>query len=108
MTAECQQSRSQLHNRDTAMRVLRSRLYQSMLGKESKQRLSARKQQVRRRLGIIIAPSLLLTAPLMRRTKSDVSDRWERVLSQSGFVPTTSAKTASQTTGLDTQPEILR
>ncbi|TNM94048.1 hypothetical protein fugu_002224 [Takifugu bimaculatus] len=46
ITAECQQTRSQLQNKDTAMRVLRARLYQSMLGKESSQRLAARKQQV--------------------------------------------------------------
>lgn len=46
VTAECQQSRSQLQNRDTAMRVLKARLYQSMMGKETEQRHTARKQQV--------------------------------------------------------------
>lgn len=46
ITAECQQTRSQLQNRDTAMRVLKARLYQSMMGKETEQRHMARKQQV--------------------------------------------------------------
>ncbi|XP_041822217.1 peptide chain release factor 1, mitochondrial isoform X2 [Chelmon rostratus] len=46
ITAECQQTRSQLQNRDTAMRVLKARLYQSMMGKETENRQTARKQQV--------------------------------------------------------------
>ncbi|CAN9498072.1 unnamed protein product [Ophioblennius macclurei] len=46
IVAECQQTRSQLQNKDTAMRMLRARLYQSMMGKEMVQRHMARKQQV--------------------------------------------------------------
>ncbi|XP_010788125.1 peptide chain release factor 1, mitochondrial isoform X3 [Notothenia coriiceps] len=46
VTAECQQTRSQLKNRDLAMRMLRARLYQGMMGKDTEQRHSARKQQV--------------------------------------------------------------
>lgn len=46
ITAECQQSRSQLRNRDTAMQLLRAHLYQSMMGKETEQRHTARKLQV--------------------------------------------------------------
>ncbi|XP_008299991.1 peptide chain release factor 1, mitochondrial [Stegastes partitus] len=46
VTAECQQTRSQLKNRDTAMQVLRARLYQSVMGKEVEQRDKARRQQV--------------------------------------------------------------
>lgn len=34
--------------------------------------------------------------------------RWAHALSQRGFEPTTSARIASQTTGLDTLPETLR
>ncbi|XP_034145821.1 peptide chain release factor 1, mitochondrial isoform X3 [Esox lucius] len=44
--AECQTSRSQLQNRDTALRVLKARLHQSMMGRETEQRHTARKQQV--------------------------------------------------------------
>ncbi|XP_019746500.1 peptide chain release factor 1, mitochondrial isoform X2 [Hippocampus comes] len=46
ITAECQQTRSQLQNRETAMRMLKARLYQSMMGKETEQKNLARKQQV--------------------------------------------------------------
>ncbi|MEQ2263215.1 hypothetical protein XENORESO_004663 [Xenotaenia resolanae] len=53
ITAECQQSRSQLQNRDTAMRVLRAKLYQRTMGKETEQRNTARKQQVRASLEIL-------------------------------------------------------
>ncbi|XP_051914983.1 peptide chain release factor 1, mitochondrial isoform X2 [Hippocampus zosterae] len=46
ITAECQQTRSQLQNRETAMRMLKARLYQSMMSKETEQKNLARKQQV--------------------------------------------------------------
>ncbi|KAF7230168.1 transcript variant X2 [Nothobranchius furzeri] len=46
ITAESQQTRSQLQNRETAMRMLRARLYQGIMGKETEQRHTARKQQV--------------------------------------------------------------
>ncbi|XP_057193404.1 peptide chain release factor 1, mitochondrial isoform X2 [Triplophysa rosa] len=44
--AECQQFRSQLKNRDTAMRVLRARLYQSCTGQQREHTQASRKQQV--------------------------------------------------------------
>uniref|UniRef100_A0A1A8KTQ3 Mitochondrial translational release factor 1 n=1 Tax=Nothobranchius kuhntae TaxID=321403 RepID=A0A1A8KTQ3_NOTKU len=46
ITAESQQTRSQLQNRETAMRMLRARLYQGIMGKETEKRHTARKQQV--------------------------------------------------------------
>ncbi|KAG7268069.1 hypothetical protein CRUP_014930, partial [Coryphaenoides rupestris] len=46
MMVECQQSRSQLQNRDTAMGMLRARLHQSVANKETEKRLTSRKKQV--------------------------------------------------------------
>lgn len=46
VSAECQQSRSQLQNKDAAMRMLKAQLYQKMMGKETEQRHTSRKQQV--------------------------------------------------------------
>lgn len=43
---ECQESRSQLKNRDTAMARLRAHLHQSIVGKETEKRHTARKKQV--------------------------------------------------------------
>ncbi|KAL4608835.1 peptide chain release factor 1, mitochondrial [Arapaima gigas] len=46
ITAECQESRSQLKNRETAMRVLRARIYQQIIDKENEEILATRKRQV--------------------------------------------------------------
>ncbi|XP_059184013.1 peptide chain release factor 1, mitochondrial [Centropristis striata] len=51
ITAECQEGRSQLKNRDTAMSMLRARMYQSMMGKVTEQRDASRRQQVGTRSG---------------------------------------------------------
>lgn len=44
--AECQQSRSQLQNRDAALRLLRARLSQSIMGRQRAQTHATRRQQV--------------------------------------------------------------
>ncbi|KAI4889970.1 hypothetical protein NFI96_024356 [Prochilodus magdalenae] len=44
--AECQQSRSQLQNRDTALHLLKARLYQGTLSRQVEERHTARKQQM--------------------------------------------------------------
>ncbi|ROK31080.1 Peptide chain release factor 1, mitochondrial [Anabarilius grahami] len=49
--AECQQFRSQLKNRDTALRVLRARLYQSIMGQQREQTHTTRRQQASVRAG---------------------------------------------------------
>ncbi|NP_001012512.1 peptide chain release factor 1, mitochondrial [Danio rerio] len=44
--SECQQFRSQLKNRETALRVLRARLHQCMMGQQREQTHTARRLQV--------------------------------------------------------------
>ncbi|XP_054830769.1 peptide chain release factor 1, mitochondrial isoform X2 [Eublepharis macularius] len=46
LTVECQQERSQLMNKETAMRMLREKLYQQTIERELSQKTSARKLQL--------------------------------------------------------------
>lgn len=95
------------------MRVLRARLYQSMMGKDNEQRHLARKQQVSEVMWFHLSGDTkwlrLYQDKAGASCDPSLSDhRWALAPSQTGFVPTTSARTESQTTELDTLPETLR